>query len=404
MKPPPDGGIVEGTVRLKDKKDRPVRRGHPWIFAGAIERASNSAPGDLVNVTTSKGEPLGRGAFSPSSQIRVRMLSSANAPLDAAILIRGRIEEAVALRKKLVLRNDTTCARLVFAESDGLPGLIVDAYGDTLVMQCQSAFADRYRDAVAAALTLELSPARILERSDAEVRRLEGLEPRVQWMKGQAVEGGLVRAQENGMTFLVDVEKGHKTGFYLDQRDSRAKVRSVADGRKVLNCFSYTGGFAIAALSGGAAHALSVDTSQGALDLGKKNAEANGFAQERHDWQKGDVFDVLRDLQKEGRMFDLVVLDPPKFAPSAHHLEKAVRGYKDLAIRGLKVLNPGGLLFTFSCSGAVDRGLFAEILRDASIDAGRPIRVLGSLGHPPDHPVLATFPEGEYLKGLWGSV
>jgi 23S rRNA (cytosine1962-C5)-methyltransferase len=241
--------------------------------------------------------------------------------------------------------------------------------------------------------------SRVYERSDAEVRRKEGLEPRKGLLKGAALDG-LVGMKERGLRYDVDVDAGHKTGFYLDQRESRAKVRDFARGRRVLNCFSYTGGFAVAALAGGAVHTTSVDTSLPALTLGAQNAQHNGFSDDKHEWLRGDCFDVLRGLYDDGARFDLVVLDPPKFAPSASHVPKAIRGYRELNSSALRLLDDGGLLFTFSCSGAIDKATFHNIVADAALDAGRFGRVSGELVHPPDHPVALRFPEGEYLKGL----
>ncbi len=393
---------IEGTVTLKGKKEHAVKRQHPWIFSGVIDRQSAGGPGTVVRVLSSAGELLGRGCLSPASQIRVRMLTYDDTPVTDGLIF-DRVTAAVALRRRMVLSADTNSARLVFGESDGIPGLIADIYDDTVVLQCQSALAERYKPVVVQALRESLAPTRIVERSDAEVRKLEGLPPLTGVLFGSAhadTTSLQVQMREHGMRFTVDVLKGHKTGFYLDQRDSRARLRTHAAGRSVLNCFSFTGGFAIAALAGGATHTLSVDTSQSALDLGQHNARQNGHHDDKHAWLKGDCFDVLRDLHKQGRTFDAVVLDPPKFAPSAQHVTRAAGAYQDLMLRGLLLLNPGGLLLTFSCSGAIDRALFTSLLTEATLQSKRYVRVLGALGHPVDHPVLATFPEGEYLKGI----
>ncbi len=386
-------------VALKPGKDRAVRRRHPWIFSGAIARTEGDPQsGDTVDVVDDKGALLGRGAFSPSSQIRVRMWTFDDAPVDDA-LVAARVAGAVELRKDLVLDKDTTCARLVFAEGDFLPGLVCDLYDDTAVIQCQSAGAERFRDAAVAALRAETGAARVVERSDADVRGLEGLPARTGVLHGPALEGPLA-VLENGLRFLVDVERGHKTGFYLDQRDARARVRAMAHGRRVLNCFGYTGGFAVAALAGGADSAVTVDSSLPALEMAEKNVAANGLDEARHTGLKGDAFDVLRGMRDDGERFGLIVLDPPKLAPKAAHVDKAVRAYRELAHSALLLLEPGGILFTFSCSGAVDRDLFRQITAQAAQKARRDVRVLGHLGHPPDHPVPLAFPEGEYLKGL----
>ncbi len=394
-----------GVVRLKPRKEGPPRRRHPWIFAGAIDEVEGDPQsGDVVAVVDAGGSLLGRGHYSPRSQIRVRLLAWGDEVVDAA-LIDARVSAAVAWRERLVLSNspgdETTSARLLFAEGDGLPGFIADLYDDTLVIQCQSAGAEALRDVVVESLWQRVKPVRVVERSDAEIRTLEGLVSRKGLLRGTPLpESRRVTMREHGMQFLVDVEAGHKTGFYLDQRDSRQVLRGLARDRRVLNCFCYTGGFSIAALQGGASHVTSVDTSQAALELGQENAFLNGFAEDRHDWLRGDCFDVLRGLSQDGERYSVVVLDPPKFAPSAKHLDKAARGYKDLMLRGLRLCEPGGFLLSFSCSGAVDRAHFREIAAQASRESGRPARVLGELGHARCHPVPLAFPEGEYLKGL----
>ena len=395
-----------GVVHLKPKKAGPARRRHPWIFSGAIERVDGEpAGGDVVVVVDSDGELVGRGAYSPTSQIRVRLWSFDDQPINDAFVI-DKLTAATTLRDQLVLTSNrqtsnddvTDGARLVFGEGDGLPGLIVDAYGDTIVMQCQSAGAERIKPLVVD-FFVGRGAVRVVERGDAEVRQKEGLPSIKGLLAGTPVDGPVVTL-EHGMRFFVDVEGGHKTGFYLDQRDSRQALREVSRGKRVLNCFCYTGGFSVAALTGGATHVTSVDTSLAALELGEKNAIENGFDDSTHDWLKGDCFDVLRGLNDDGERFDVVILDPPKFAPSAVHLERASRGYRDLMIRGMRLLSPGGLLFTFSCSGAVDRALFRDLAAQAALEVGRPTQVLAELGHSRCHPVPLAFPEGEYLKGL----
>ena len=404
-------GKDAGVLRLKGGKDKAIRRRHPWIFSGAVDRVTahdkaGVAPGGVVVVEDAHGEVLGRACFSETSQIRARMLTWGSAPVDEAFVFE-RVRSAVRLRQDLVLDDtagdETTSARLIFGESDGLPGVIVDLYGDTVVMQCQSAGAEAMRDVVveglAQALSTTVKPARFYERSDADIRHLEGLESRKGLLRGAPLTG-LVPMKENGLHFSVDVDAGHKTGFYLDQRDSRQTLREVAAGKKVLNCFCYTGGFSVSALKGGASHVVSVDASQPALELGQKNANDNGFADSSHDWLRGDCFDVLRGLHDDGERFDVVILDPPKFAAKAEHKDRAARGYKDLLIRGLKLVNDGGLVFTFSCSGAIDRDFFKLIAAQASFEARRPTRIVKELGHAMCHPVSTSFPEGEYLKGL----
>jgi 23S rRNA (cytosine1962-C5)-methyltransferase len=391
------------VVILVRGKDRAIRRRHPWIFSGAIGAVRGSPqPGDVVVVEDAHGEVLGRAHFSPSSQIRARMVSfGSDVSVDVDAVVAARVKDAVAYRKRHVLSARTTSARLIFAESDGLPGVVVDQYDDTAVIQCQSAGAERMRDVVVDAVVAAAGVARVYERSDAEIRTLEGLEPRKGLLRGKPLTG-LVAMRENDLAFDVDVDAGHKTGFYLDQRDSRDLLRTVVSetpGARVLNCFCYTGGFSIAALKGGASSVVSVDASRPALELGEQNAKKNGFA-DGHDWVRGDCFDVLRGLFDDGERFDVVVLDPPKFASKAAHREKAARGYKDLLLRGLALTKPGGCVFTFSCSGAIDRGFFKEIAAQASLEARRPTQIVAELGHARCHPVSTSFPEGEYLKGL----
>jgi 23S rRNA (cytosine1962-C5)-methyltransferase len=397
--------VERGAIRLRPGKDRAVRRRHPWVFSGAIARVEgNPGPGDIVLVLDADGALVGRACYSPTSQIKARLLGFGTDVVDDAF-IAARVDAAWALRRRFVLSeragDETTSARIVFAEGDGLPGFIADLYDDTLVLQCQSAGAERLRDVIVDALVERVRPARVYERSDADIRALEGLAPRKGLLRGTPfADAPRVTMREHGMALTVDVDQGHKTGFYLDQRDSRRTLRDVAAGKRVLNCFCYTGGFSVAALQGGASAVVSVDTSQTALELGQHNARQNGFADDVHDWLRGDCFDVLRGLHNDGERFDVVVLDPPKFAPSAKHLQKAARGYKDLMIRGLRLLADDGLLFTFSCSGAVDRAFFRTLAAQAALEAGRPARVLAELGHARCHPVPLAFPEGEYLKGL----
>jgi len=290
--------------------------------------------------------------------------------------------------------------RLVHGEADGLPGVIADRYGDTVVLQLGSAGADKWRRAIMAALAQATGCTRIFERSDMDVRALEGLPPATGPLLGAAPEGPLT-ITENGVSYLVDVVQGHKTGFYLDQRENRRYLGELAEGREVLNCFCYTGGFSLQALKGGAKSVLSIDSSGEALELAKKNAALNGWGDDkRAEWLEADVFSALRSLREEGRRFDLVVLDPPKFAPTAGHAEKAARAYKDIALNGMKLLRPGGLLFTYSCSGGIPMDLFRKITTGAAWDAGVELRLLRQLSAGPDHPVSLNFPEGEYLKGL----
>jgi len=298
-----------------------------------------------------------------------------------------------------VEEQTTNAIRLVHAESDGLPGLVVDQYGETCVLQILSAGMERWKETVFRCLREITEPAQIYERSEVEVRVLEGLAKRKGLLWGENIEDNL-NIHENGLKYQVDVAGGHKTGFYIDQRDNRAVVRTLAKGREVLDCFCYTGGFSVAALAGGANSVVGVDTSSDALTIARSNVELNGLPAKRMETIQGDVFRILRDMRDRAQQFDMVILDPPKFAPTAAQVQKAARGYKDINLLALKLLRPGGILVTFSCSGGVDAMLFRRILAGAALDAGVEAQIMGHLEQSPDHPVSLTFPESAYLKGL----
>lgn len=386
---------------LMPGKERSAMKRHPWLFAGSVGRLEGRArPGDTVEVLADNLRPLGRAAYSPASQIRARFWTfDADEAVDDAFFKR-RIAAAVARRQALPELRGQDGLRLIHAESDGLPGVIADQYGDTVVVQLTSAGADKWRKAIVAGLVKATGCARIYERSDSDVRGLEGLEPTTGWLHGEAPAGGL-SIDENGVRLAVDVVGGHKTGFYLDQRENRAWLRSVAAGKDVLNCFCYTGGFSLQALAGDAASVLSIDSSGPALAQARANLALNPqLPAERAEWLEADVFQALRDFRKAGRTFDLIVLDPPKFAPSAAHAERAARAYKDINLLGFRLLRPGGLLMTYSCSGGVGLELFQKIVASAAQDAGRDARIVRRLAGDADHPVALNFPEGEYLKGL----
>ena len=385
---------------LKPGRERSLLRRHPWVFSGAIERIAGSpGSGDTVEVRASDGRFLAWAAYSPKSQIRARVWSFEESEQPDGALLRGRLEQAVALRRGLGLQETTNALRLVHGEADGLPGLIVDRYADTLVAQVLSAGVERWRDILADALMESTGCARIYERSDADVRALEGLGTRAGILRGDAPEAPM-DIVEHGLRCAVDVIHGQKTGFYLDQRDNRRRIRELAMGRDVLNCFCYTGGFSLAALAGEAASVVSVDSSGPALELARRNAAVNGFDASRTEWIEADVFRYLRDARSQGRTFDLIVLDPPKFAPTEKHAPAAARAYKDINLNALRLLRRGGLLATFSCSGGVSAELFQKIVAGAAADAGASAAILGRFHAAADHPVLLEFPEGEYLKGL----
>lgn len=386
---------------LMPGKERSAMKRHPWLFAGSVGRLEGRArPGDTVEVLADNLRPLGRAAYSPASQIRARFWTfDADEAVDDAFFKR-RIAAAVARRQALPELRGQDGLRLIHAESDGLPGVIADQYGDTVVVQLTSAGADKWRKAIVAGLVKATGCARIYERSDSDVRGLEGLEPTTGWLHGEPPASGL-SINENGVRLAVDVVGGHKTGFYLDQRENRAWLRSVAAGKDVLNCFCYTGGFSLQALAGDAASVLSIDSSGPALAQARANLALNPqLPAERAEWLEADVFQALRDFRKAGRTFDLIVLDPPKFAPSAAHAERAARAYKDINLLGFRLLRPGGLLMTYSCSGGVGLELFQKIVASAAQDAGRDARIVRRLAGDADHPVALNFPEGEYLKGL----
>ncbi len=398
------------VVELKPGREKSLLRRHPWVFSGAIAKVEGAPEsGETVVVQDSHGSVLGLGAYSPFSQIRVRMWTWGSAePVDAGFF-RARLQAALAYRQWLAGWAEFTgpetggegvmrSGRLVHAESDGLPGLIVDRYGDVLVMQVLSAGVERWRQVIADALG-ELTGVRgIYERSDVEVRKLEGLEMRTGPLRGDPPSRVVIT--EGELDFLVDFSSGHKTGFYLDQRVNRRLVRQLSAGKDVLDCFAYTGGFALNALAGGARAVTAIEASEEARALAKGNLAANNLPEERCEWITGDVFQQLRRFRDQARSFDLIILDPPKFAPTAAQAEKASRGYKDINLLAFKLLRPGGLLVTFSCSGGIKAGLFQKIVAGAALDAGIHARILRHLEQSPDHPVALHFPEGAYLKGL----
>ncbi len=382
---------------LKPGREKSLKRRHPWVFSGAVARVHGSpAPGDTVEVRSAGGELLAVAAYSPRSQIVARVWDWKDRAIDPAFF-GERIQRAVDQRRTLAETDRTDALRLVNGESDGLPGVVADRYGDTIVLQLNSAGAERWRESIADALLAGSGAGRLWERSDAEVRQLEGLEPVLGILRGPK-EPDRVVISENGLRFEVDLARGHKTGFYIDQRDNRRLVRELASGREVLDGFCYTGGFALNAAAGEAASVTAADSSAEALALARRNASLNSLP--AASWLEGDVFQLLRKFRDEGRGFDLVVLDPPKFAPTAAHVAKAARAYKDINLLAFKLLRPGGCLVTFSCSGGVSADLFQKIVAGAALDAGVDAQIIRRLGAGADHPVALNFPEGEYLKGL----
>jgi 23S rRNA (cytosine1962-C5)-methyltransferase len=396
---------AQAGIILKSGREKSLLRRHPWVFSGAIERVdSTPISGDTVPVRDADGNFLAWAAYNPDSQISARVWSWREDEIIDTAFFRSRIVTALAARRSLLPHTrpgeagTSNGARLIHAESDGLPGLIVDQYGEVLVMQIGSAGAERWRDACADILQQECNPVCIYERSDSDSRKLEGLEERNGVLRGALPAS--IEVIEHGLRFKVDVVAGQKTGFYLDQRDNRRLTESLAAGRDVLNCFCYTGGFSLYALRGGAHSVLSIDASGDALRIAAENLERNGLEADRAEWQEADVFVALRKLRDQGRTFDFIILDPPKFAPTAAFAEKAARGYKDINLLGFKLLRPGGLLATYSCSGGISEDLFQKIVAGAAFDAGVDARIVHYLHASPDHPVLLSFPEGAYLKGL----
>jgi len=382
---------------LKPRREKSLKRLHPWVFSGAVASVQGKpGPGDTVEIRSGSGEFLGMAAYSPRSQIVARVWDWRARAIDRAFFYES-IERAVAQRRALLDADATDAMRLVHGESDGLPGVIADRYGDTVVLQLTSAGAERWRETIADALLEVTGAARVWERSDAEVRELEGLTAMTGPLRG-AREPTRIAVTEHALMFQIDLEHGHKTGFYLDQRENRRRVRQLAAGRDVLDGFCYTGGFALNALAGGARSVLAIDSSAQALALARDNAERDRLP--GVDWIEGDVFQLLRKRRDEGRRFDLIVLDPPKFAPTAAHAAKAARAYKDINLLAFKLLRPGGMLFTFSCSGGVSADLFQKIVAGAALDANAQVQLIERLGPGADHPVALNFPEGDYLKGL----
>jgi 23S rRNA (cytosine1962-C5)-methyltransferase len=386
------------SIRLREGKERSLLRRHPWVFQGSVERGK-ADPGETVRVEAADGRFLAWGAYSPSSMIRVRAWSFDEAERIDRGFFERRIAAAVAMRGRLAVASDGV--RLIHGEADGLPGLIVDRYGDLLSAQFLSAGTERWKPVIAELLAKHAGATRLYERSDSGVRALEGLEPTAGWLAGDG--SAEVTIREHDWRLTLDVATGHKTGFYLDQRDNRARfaawVRQLGLQR-VLNCYCYSGGFTVAALAGGAAEVVSVDSSAPALERVTAHVALNGHDGAKSRVADADVNAFLREALKAGDRYDAIVLDPPKFAPTAAHAERAARAYKDINRLALKLLQPGGLLLTFSCSGGVGPELFHKIVAGAAADAGADGAVLARLEAAPDHPMTLAFPEGEYLKGL----
>lgn len=387
-------------LTLKPGRERSLLRRHPWIFSGAIKSVSGQPEaGEIVSVVSSSGDYLGRCSFNPESSISGRMWTFEEEEVDESFIL-SKMRIAINIKKELFLLDplNTSC-RLIHAESDGLPGLIVDRYGEYLVVQFLTAGIEQWRQEIVANLIKLTGVKNIFERSDVDVRKLEGLDERTGLLNGDDPPDK-IEILEDGNRFLVDIKHGQKTGFYLDQRNNRKKLGEFTRDKTVLNCFSYTGGFTVYAMRGGSKSVISIDSSIEANELAKENIRLNELDSSAAEWITGDVFKELRLLRDRGRTFDVIVLDPPKFASTSAQVNSAARGYKDINLLAFKLLNPGGTLFTFSCSGGVSRDLFQKIVADAALDAGVQASIIGHLSQWADHPIALNFPEGEYLKGL----
>jgi len=386
-------------ITLNPNREKSLLRRHPWIFAGAIKSMDEEpASGSTVDLLSSEGQFLAQASYSPVSQIRARVWTFEDEPVDKEFF-RRKVKAAVEVRQRLKVESHSNAYRLIHAESDGIPGLIVDRYDNVLVLQSLTAGSEFWKETIADLLVEETGIQNIYERSDADVRELEGLKPITGILRG-TITNYQLPIIEYDLKFNVDIQHGHKTGFYLDQRHNRHRVGEFAEGRDVLNCFCYTGGFSIHALANGAKSVLSVDSSADALSLLEENIALNNLPADRHTSLEGDVFQLLRKFRDANRSFDMIILDPPKFAPTAAHAEKASRAYKDINLLAFKLLRHGGMLFTYSCSGGIDAALFQKIVASAALDAGVDATIIEHLSQGSDHPVSLHFPEGAYLKGL----
>lgn len=388
-------------VRLKKGKEKAVRQLHPWIFSGAIEQIKGKpANGEIVDVRDYSGEFLAKGFFNDQSRVAVRILEWNEQVVIDESWWRMRIQRAVSARKDLLASTETNTCRLIFSEADFLPGLIVDRYADYLSVQILTSGIEKVKDIIVSELVSLLNVKGVFDRSDASARAHDGMEASFGILYGEEPPQ-FVEVIENGLKYLINIAEGQKSGFFCDQRENRRIVARYANCKRVLDCFSYSGGFTLNALKNGASEVVSVDSSSLAVDTLKQNLVLNGFADEKFTAVQSDVNKYLRILKEEGRKFDVIILDPPKYAPSRSALDKASRAYKDLNRMAMGLLNSGGLLATFSCSGAVDISHFKQILAWAALDAGKEIQYIYQFCQPEDHPVRSSFPEGEYLKGLF---
>ncbi|GAC1353703.1 MAG: class I SAM-dependent methyltransferase [Herpetosiphon sp.] len=391
--------MQHSKVILKGGRDRSVRLRHPWIFSGAIARIEGTpVDGAPVELLAADNSWLAWGSWSGSSQIRVRIWSWEREQTIDAELIRARIRRALTGRAALAGDKHTNAYRVIFSEADGLPGLIVDRYGDYLVLQLLTTGAAAHADAIIAALAELIQPVGIYERSDADIRSKEGLPP-AEGLRWGAPPPPDLEIMEHGVRYGIDLVGGQKTGAYLDQRDNRVRVAAYCRDAEVLSCFSYTGGFELQAALAGAASIMAIDSSADALVAARQNLRRNGIFVPVEQVE-GNVFGELRRLRSEERLFDVIVLDPPRFAGNASQIDRATHGYKDINLLAMQLLRPGGVLATFSCSGLISTDLFQKVIFGAAVDAQRDVQILEQLRQGPDHPVLLSFPESAYLKGL----
>lgn len=390
---------MSSSIILQPEREKSLLRRHPWIFSRAIDKqVGRLNSGDTVDVYSSNGDWLGRGAWSPESQIQVRIWTFEPKEIIDNGFFQRRIARAQQSRQDIIIRHGLTGYRLIAAESDGLPGITIDRYANVLVCQLLSAGAEKHRDKIVWALKKEFPDCVIYERSDVGVRKKEGLEEITQTLHGEIPDEVVI--EENGVKILVNVKQGHKTGFYLDQRDNRAIAAKYAKDRTILNCFCYTGTFGSYALAAGAKHVTNLDVSDLALDTAKRNVDINHLDVNKADFINIDVFQALRDYKQQERKFGQIILDPPKFVESKNSLVRGCRGYKDINMLAMQIIEPGGILCTFSCSGLLSMELFQKVVADAALDAGREVQYIERLAQAPDHPVSSAYPEGFYLKGL----
>jgi 23S rRNA (cytosine1962-C5)-methyltransferase len=385
---------------LKKGREKSLIRHHPWIFSGSVARICGSPiSGETISILSHEGQFLAKAAYSPFSKIIARVWTwEENQEVDSKFFYE-KINNAIEIRETFRGQDSYSALRLLHGESDGLPGLILDQYNDIFVIQFLTTGAEFWRDLIIEIVNSARTPRAIFERSDSDVRKLEGLELKIGLLSGIFNENEIV-INEFGIKYYVDIVNGHKTGFYIDQRENRKRIRNLASNCKVLDCFSYTGGFALNALAGGASSLTLVDSSGLALSIANRNVILNKLDTKNIQYKTQDVFQFLRGQRDRGETFDMVILDPPKFAPTILQVERASRGYKDINLLALKLLNPGGLLVTFSCSGGVSEDLFQKILAGATLDAGIDALILERLHQGFDHPIALNFPESSYLNGL----